>query len=60
MAKFNKFFGSIVGGIVGIVLVSLGVDEALIPAAAGPITDALTVLLGSALGTYAFPANKQS
>lgn len=57
MSRYSKFFGSIVGGVVGIGLIALGVDESLIPAAAGPITDAITVLLGGALGTLLSPKN---
>lgn len=57
MERYSKFIGAIVGGVVGAGLVAIGVAEAAIPDVAGPITDALLVMIMSSLGTFFSPKN---
>lgn len=55
MGNYSKLFGSLIGGVVGIVVSRYG-----LPAESAPeLTGAITVLL-SAFTTWAFPANKPS
>lgn len=58
MSAYSKFIGTIVGGIIGMILAAVGLaDAAGIPAAYQPLVDAITMLITSALGTYIAPAN---
>lgn len=61
MSNYSKFIGSIVGSVIGMILVALGLaDAAGIPAAYQPFVDAITMLVTTGLSTYLAPANKPS
>lgn len=54
LGNYSKFIGSIVGGVVGILVSNFGLPEAF---ASPEIQSMVTVALSAAF-TYAFPANK--
>lgn len=57
MGKYSKAWGTIVGGLVGLGLTAIGIDEAIMPTVAGPLTDAFITILFGAIGTYVAPKN---
>jgi len=56
LGNYSKFYGSLVGGIVGVLVSKYGLPAEL---ATPEIQGAVTVLL-AAVTTFLFPANKQS
>ena len=54
MANYSKFFGSIIGGLVGV-----GVTAFALPEPSPELTAALSTILAAGF-TYFFPANKPS
>lgn len=55
MAKYNKLWGGIVGGVLGLLAMKYGLPAGLADPA---LADTIGALLGSWAGTFFAPANK--
>lgn len=56
MNAYNKLIGSVLGGIVGLVLLRFGLQDSLGPVVQ-PYIDGLTPVVGAAIGTWLAPRN---
>ena len=58
MTKYNKAIGTVVGGIVGIVLIAFGIsDTGVVPPEYQPMLDSVVLLISGVLGTVLSPKN---
>lgn len=58
MTKYNKAIGTVVGGIIGIVLIAFGIsDTGTVPVEFQPMVDSVVLLISGALGTIFAPKN---
>lgn len=54
MTNYNKLIGSIVGGVLGLLVAKFGLPAGLADPA---LVDAISAIIGSALGTFFAPKN---